>query len=155
MDQTPADGPTGVLARLTAAMNHHDLAAFVACFDVDYESEQPAHPDRWFRGREQVERNWGAMFSGLPDFRAEVVRSAVAGDTLWVEWRWTGSRSDGTRMDARGACIFGVRAGCLAWGRLYMEDVESGAGIDAAVASLARGRAPAAGERQDAPPSAS
>src|SRR4051812_38816644 len=102
MDRATVDAPADVLTRLTAAMNHQDLAAFVACFDSDYESEQPAHPGRRFRGREQVERNWAAMFAGLPDFRAETVRSAVAGDTLWVEWRWTGSRSDGTRLDARG-----------------------------------------------------
>jgi ketosteroid isomerase-like protein len=139
MDRETMNGPAEVIARLNAAMNRHDLAAFVGCFDPDYESEQPAHPDRHFRGRAQVERNWAAMFAGLPDFRAEVVRSAVAGDTAWVEWRWTGRRVDHTRLDARGACIFGVRGGRLTWGRLYMEDVERGTGIEAAVASLASG----------------
>ena len=151
MDRAAMDAPADVLARLNAAMNRHDLAAFVACFDPEYESDQPAHPDRQFRGREQVQRNWAAMFAGLPDFRAEVLRSAVAGDTVWVEWHWTGSRGDGTRLDARGACIFGVRGGRVTWGRLYMEDVESGAGIEAAVASLAGGTTPAA-ERRDVPP---
>jgi ketosteroid isomerase-like protein len=129
--------PSDVLARLTAAANRRDLAAFVACFDPEYESEQPAHPDRRFRGRAQVERNWAAMFAGLPDFQVEVLRSAESGDTLWVEWQWSGSRADGTHLDARGACIFGVRAGRLAWGRLYMEDVEIGQGIDAAVTMIA------------------
>jgi ketosteroid isomerase-like protein len=153
MDRPTVDAPAAVLARLTAAMNRQDLAAFVACFDPEYESAQPAHPDRWFRGRAQVERNWATMFAGLPDFRAEVERSVVAGDIVWVEWRWTGSHGDGTRLDACGACIFGVRAGRLTWGRLYMEDVQSGAGIAAAVASLAGGPAPTA-ERRDVPPSA-
>jgi ketosteroid isomerase-like protein len=32
------------------AMNRHDIDAFVACFDTDYSSEQPAHPGRTFRG---------------------------------------------------------------------------------------------------------
>ena len=62
--------PAEVLAQLNAAMNRRDLAAFVGCFDPDYESEQPAHPDRCFRGRAQVQRNWAAMFARLPDFRA-------------------------------------------------------------------------------------
>jgi ketosteroid isomerase-like protein len=84
---TPAD----VLARLNAAMNRRDLAAFVACFAPDYESEQPAHPDRRFRGQEQVERNWAAMFAGLPNFRSEIVRSVAHDDTVWIEWRWTGT----------------------------------------------------------------
>lgn len=137
------DTPAELLARLTAAMNRHDLGALVACFDPDYESDQPAHPDRQFRGAAQVERNWSALFGALPDFRVEVVRRVVEGDDLWVEWRWTGTRADGTRLDSRGACIFGVRAGHLAWGRLYMEDVAMGQGIRAAVATLAAGDAPA------------
>jgi len=33
--------PAQVLAELHVAMNSHDLAAFVACFDPNYESEQP------------------------------------------------------------------------------------------------------------------
>ena len=148
MEPTAQDTPAEVLARLSAAMNRQDLAAFVACFDPDYESEQPAHPDRRFRGREQVERNWAAMFAGLPDFRAEVLRSVVEGDAVWVEWRWTGTRADGTSLDARGACIFGVRAGRFAWGRLYMEDVEAGHGIEAAVTALADGRSPAPDTRE-------
>jgi ketosteroid isomerase-like protein len=152
MGKPTEEPPADLLARLTAAMNRHDLAAFVACFDPEYESEQPAHQDRRFRGRGQVERNWGAMFAGLPDFRAEVLGSVVAADTLWVEWRWTGSRSDGTRLDARGACIFGVAGGRLRWGRLYMEDVENGSGIDAAVTSLVDGAPRSHLEDDDRPP---
>jgi ketosteroid isomerase-like protein len=139
MDAASENSPLAVLARLNDAMNRHDLAAFVACFAADYESEQPAHPDRRFRGVEQVERNWAAMFAGVPDFRAEVVRSAATGEEAWVEWRWTGTRADGSRLDAGGVCVFGVRGGRVAWGRLYMEDVEAGAGIEAAVAAFANG----------------
>ena len=128
---------TDVITRLSAAMNAHDLDAFVDCFDPDYESDQPAHPDRHFIGREQVRRNWTSMFAGLPDFHAEVLRVIGDDDTLWVEWHWTGTRQDGTSLDARGACIFGIRKDLITWGRLYIEDVEVGLGIDAAVASLA------------------
>ena len=141
MDISSNDSPLAVLEQLTAAMNRHDLGAFVACFDPDYESEQPAHPDRRFRGAAQVERNWAAMFAGVADFTADVVRSAATGEEVWVEWHWTGTRADGSNLDARGVCIFGVQRGRVAWGRLYMEDVEAGAGIDAAVSSLAQGRA--------------
>ena len=35
-----------VFERLHDAQNRHDLDAFVACFDSDYRSEQPVHPDR-------------------------------------------------------------------------------------------------------------
>ena len=56
--------------RLHNAMNQHDLEAFLACFDPNYRSEQPAHPIRGFGGREQVEKNWSALFEGIPDFHA-------------------------------------------------------------------------------------
>ena len=123
-----------VAERLNAAMNAHDIDAFVACFDEGYESEQPAHPDRAFRGREQVRGNWSAIFEGVPDFRAELVATAAAGDTEWSEWRWRGTQSDGTALDMAGVIVCGVRDGRLVWARLYVEAVEQGgAGIDAAV----------------------
>ncbi len=126
-----------VLARLNSAMNAHDLNAFVDCFDPHYDSEQPAHPDRHFTGVAQVRENWSTMFAGLPDFHADVLRANGDDDTLWVEWRWTGTRSDGTSLDARGVCIFGIENERIRWGRLYMEDVQMGLGIRDAVVSLA------------------
>ena len=141
MDIPSDHSPLGVLARLNAAVNGHDLDAFVACFDPGYESEQPAHPDRRFRGASQVRSNWTAMFAGVPDFRAEILRSAAADGSAWVEWQWTGTRTDGSHLAACGVCVFGVRNGLVAWGRLYMEDVEAGSGIEAAVAGFAEGRA--------------
>ena len=78
---SPRASPKEVLERLHRAMNQHDIAAFVACFGQDYRSEQPAHPTRGFGGREQVEKNWTALFSGVPDFHAELVATTADGDT--------------------------------------------------------------------------
>jgi ketosteroid isomerase-like protein len=130
--------------RLNAAMNAHDIEAFVECFDEDYESEQPAHPDRAFRGREHVRRNWSAIFDGVPDFKSELVAAGVTGETEWSEWRWRGTQSDGTPLDMAGVIVGGVRDGRLRWARLYVEPVEqSGAGIDAAVRDMS-GEGPSA-----------
>lgn len=140
--ETPSDhSPLAVLARLNDALNRHDLEAFVACFEPGYESEQPCHPDRRFRGAAQVRSNWAAIFAAVPNFAAEVVRSAAAGESAWVEWRWAGARADGSRLAACGVCVFGVQNGRVAWGRLYMEDVAAGSGIEAAVVALAEGHA--------------
>jgi uncharacterized protein (TIGR02246 family) len=136
---TPGAGNTGekVVARLQAAMNAHDIEAFVACFTADYDSVQPAHPDRAFRGREQVRANWSAVFAGVPDFRAEVVRVAAAGDTAWSEWHWEGTQTEGGRLDMAGVIVFGLRDDRVAWARLYVEPVEQqGAGIEAAVRDM-------------------
>jgi ketosteroid isomerase-like protein len=127
-----------VIERLHSAMNRHDLDAFLACLAPDYQSEQPAHPNRGFGGREQVEKNWAAMFAGMPDFRAELLALAIDGETAWSEWRWTGTRSDGTALDVRGVTLFGIEDGQIVSGRLYMEEVEeAGDDIDATVRRLA------------------
>jgi len=106
-------------------MNDHNLVHFLANFREDYRSEQPAHPERAFGGRAQVEENWAAMFRELPDFYAELLRSVVEGDTVWAEWAWHGTRRDHSQLEMRGVTLFGVRDGLIAWGRLYMELVTS------------------------------
>lgn len=133
----PHPSPQSVMERMQSAQNQHDLEAFLGFFDPDYQSEQPVHPDRLFGGREQVRKNWSAVFSSTPDFRSELLRVVVEGDTEWAEWHWFGTRSDGTRFDMRGMTIFGIQDGRAIWGRLYMEEVqEAGAGIDAVVRDL-------------------
>jgi ketosteroid isomerase-like protein len=126
--------PLELIERLNAAMNARDIDAFAGCFAEDYDSQQPVHPDRAFRGREQVRANWSAIFAGVPDFRSELVHATQAGDTTWSEWRWQGTHGDGTRLDIAGVIICGVESGQIAWARLYVEDVEqAGAGIEEAV----------------------
>ena len=132
----PRNEPLAVAAALTEAMNAHDIDAFVACFAEDYDSVQPAHPDRHFRGSAQVRANWSAMFAGVPDLRAELVSGTAEGDTAWTEWRWQGTHADGSPLDMAGVIVMGVRDGAMAWARLYMESVEVGAGIDAVVREL-------------------
>src|SRR5215212_5464962 len=129
--------PGLVAERLNAALNAHDIDAFVACFHEAYESEQPVHPDRAFRGRDQVRQNWSAVFEGVPDFESTLIEAGVTGGTEWSEWRWRGTRSDGTRLDMAGVIVGGVREGRLSWARLYVEPVDTtGVGIDAAVRSM-------------------
>jgi hypothetical protein len=127
-----------IVDRLHRAMNQHDLDAFLACFNSDYRSEQPAHPNRGFGGRDQVEKNWTSLFEGIPDFHAELLASSLESDSVWCEWRWTGTRTDGIPLDLRGVTIFGVENDQIVSGRLYMEEVEeAGESIDQAVSRLA------------------
>jgi hypothetical protein len=121
-----------VLERLHAAMNRHDLEAMLECFDPDYRSEQPLHPNRGFGGKEQVRKNWSRMLDSFPDFEAELLGHAYSEGTLWSEWRWSA-----TGLNMAGVTLFGVRDGRIVWGRLYMEPVEEdGEDIDEAVQSI-------------------
>ena len=128
------DGGADVLTRLERATNAHDLNAVVACFAADYRNETPAHPERSFRGREQVRANWEQIFTFIPDIAATVLRSAVNGDEVWSEWEHRGTRRDGSAHVMRGVVIFGVGNGLLTWARFYLEPVqEDGGNVDATV----------------------
>ena len=124
-----------LMNRLLAALNEHDLDAFVECFASDYRSEQPAHPDRRFEGRNKVRENWTSVFAGIPDFRAELLASASIGDSVEIgEWHWRGTHTDGTPFAMAGVTVMGIEDQHIAWGRLYMEVIEQdGSDIDAMV----------------------
>jgi SnoaL-like domain len=63
-----------------------------------------------------VRANWSALLEGIPDFHAEILRSAVDGDTIFVEIHWTGAKADGTPLEERGVVIMGIREDRIAWG---------------------------------------
>ena len=109
MSASPESQALSVLERMHRALNAHDIEAFVELFSTDYRSEQPAHPDRQFGGREQVRENWGGTFQEVPDFHADLLRSAVSRDTVWSEWEWSGTRKDGSRLEMRGVMLMGVQ----------------------------------------------
>ncbi len=130
--QTETD-PLTIITRMKRAVDEHDLDALGACFQADYLSEQPFHPDRTFRGREQMRKNWGQIFQGVPNIRANVLRCTVDGTTVWTEWHLEGTRVDGGPAHVAMVTIAGTDAGQIAWMRLYLEPVTHGAGIDASV----------------------
>ena len=132
--QIDGTGPEAVVERLLQATNDHDLDGLVACFAEDYRNETPVHPARDFQGRSQVRRNWEQIFAFVPDIRAEMVRTAVEGDTLWSEWEMRGTRRDGTAHLMRGCIVFGIRDAAISWARFYLEPVdENGTTVDQAV----------------------
>lgn len=124
-----------MMNRLLEAMNAHDLDAFVACFAAGYRSEQPVHPSRAFEGDAKVRENWASVFSGIPDFHAELLVAATADDGVEVgEWHWRGTYTDGSPFAMRGVIVVGVEGEHVAWARLYMDAIaDDGASIDEVV----------------------
>jgi ketosteroid isomerase-like protein len=130
----PSSDRHPVVQRLHDAINSHDLEALVGCFAPDYRSSFPAHPDRAFGGREQVRRNWSGIFGDVPDVQAEILDEVLDERTHWGEWRWFGTRLDGSRMEMTGVIILEMEGDQIRVGRLYMELIEQeGRGIDRAV----------------------
>jgi hypothetical protein len=133
--------PQTVLFKLRDAFNARDIDALIECFDENYESEQPAHPDRTFNGREQVRKNWSSNFNAMPDFSAQLINYSINNSDVWTEWQWQGTRSDNSKLLMRGVMIIVVKDDKIKSGKLYIEPVEeSGKGIDAAVKEVMQGK---------------
>ena len=126
MLEQAADPMLSVVTRLRDAMNEHDLEALVDVFDPDFVSETPAHPQRTFRGADQVRRNWEQIFAGVPDLKAELLDAVVEGDTVWSEWDWHGTRRNGAPHRMRGVTIQRVKDARAVSVRFYMEPVDDG-----------------------------
>ncbi|MGH3497637.1 MAG: nuclear transport factor 2 family protein [Nocardioidaceae bacterium] len=132
-----------VVERLLAATSEHDIDALVECFASDYVNETPAHPQRGFGGRDQVRRNWTAIFAGVPDITARVKASAIDGSWVWTEWEMGGTRRDGAPHAMAGVIIFDVRDDHIVSARFYLEPVEVTSGdVNAAVERAMEGRTP-------------
>src|SRR6476619_3272153 len=137
MLEQAADPMLSLVTRLRDAMNEHDLEALVDVFDPDFVSETPAHPQRTFRGADQVRRNWEQIFAGVPDLRADLLDAVADGDTVWSEWDWSGTRRDGSAHRMRGVTILRLRGPRVSSVHFYMEPVdEAGPGPSEAVREI-------------------
>lgn len=129
--------PSAVIDRLVQSVNDHDLETLVACFDERYINETPVHPQRGFRGSEQVRRNWSQILAAVPEIRARVLGKAVDADEVWTEWEMSGMRRDGAAFLMAGVVIFCVTDAIITSARFYLEPVEATSGdVNAAVSSV-------------------
>lgn len=113
-----------LIDRIIEAQNSQNADRVAELVAENYRSETPFHPERDFAGREQVRRNWQAVFESVSDLDVELLRSAVDETTIWLEVHMTGTQTDGTELDMRGVAIWGVEDGLLQWGRIYAEPVQ-------------------------------
>ncbi len=133
---------SAVVDRLVQAVNGHDLDSLVSCFAADYLNETPVHPQRGFRGSDQVRTNWTQIFGGVPDIQAVVLRRVETADHVWTEWEMSGTRvEDGGPFLMRGVVIFGTRADVISSARFYLEPAEGVSGdVDAHTRRVVTGR---------------
>jgi ketosteroid isomerase-like protein len=118
--------PEECMRRVATAISHQDLDALTDCFEPDYNSEFPAHPERAFSGHAAMRRNWSEIFGAVPDIETTIRTCTASGETVWVEWEWKGTRADGLPFLQRGVTVQGVPRGRIAWARLYVEPVQTG-----------------------------
>jgi len=109
---------------MRAALDAHDLDAFVGFFREDYVGERPRHPGSPMSSRDDVRRNWEEVLSDVADLRVDVPAAVEDGNTIWSEWRAYGTARSGATLELRGVIIFGIQDDQVAWSRMYMEPVE-------------------------------
>ncbi len=135
---------SAVIDRLVGAVNEYDLEGVVSCFADDYANETPVHPQRGFRGSDQVRTNWAQIFASVADMQAAVLRRAESDDQVWTEWDMSGSRrEDGGPFLMRGVVIFGIRGDVISSARFYLEPAEEASGdVDAHTRRVVTGNEP-------------
>ncbi|MGZ8692376.1 MAG: nuclear transport factor 2 family protein [Gaiellaceae bacterium] len=113
-----------LVEQMRAALDAHDLDAFVDFFHEDYSGERPRHPGSQKSNRDEVRGTWTEILRDVPDLRVEIPAAVQEGDTIWSEWRVYGTARSGAMLELRGVVIFGVQADRIAWSRMYLEPVE-------------------------------
>jgi ketosteroid isomerase-like protein len=87
--------------------------------------ESSAGPDvcgRRYAGREAVRAGYAEVWATFPDAHWGGARHLVQGDRGVSEWTFTGTRADGTRVEANGCDLFTFRGGRIAVKNSYRKN---------------------------------
>ena len=107
MTDTPARLDT--LQRLFTAFNAHDGDGVMTCFAPSAVFLTAAGPDACGRrivGLDAIRAAFVAVWTDMPDVQWTVRRSRVLDEEGITEWLFTGTRADGTRVEAEGLDLF-------------------------------------------------
>ena len=114
-----------LLEEFGEAFNRHDTDALMSMMTDDPVFEASAGADvngQRHQGRQAVRAAFEAVFAQYPDAHWGNARHFVAGDRGVSEWRFTGTRSDGTRVDVNGCDLFVLRNGKIAVKNSYRKN---------------------------------
>ena len=105
---------TELLQAFADAWNRHDLNALMAFMTEDCVFESSAGADvcgTRYVGREAVRAGFAEVWEIFHDAHWGNARHFVHGDRGVSEWTFTGTRTDGTRVEVHGCDLFTFRGG--------------------------------------------
>jgi uncharacterized protein (TIGR02246 family) len=105
------------LERFAEAWNRHDADAVVSMMTPDCVmclSAGPSPAGERHEGRAAVKEAAKVVFASMPDVKWNNAVHFISGDRGLSEWRITGTRPDGKRLDALGCDVFEFRDGLIA-----------------------------------------
>jgi len=120
-----AEVTTEVLQAFAEAWNRHDVDALMSFMTEDCRFEASAGPavrGTSYSGREAVRAGFAEVWATFPDAHWGDARHFVCGDRGVSEWTFTGTRSDGTRVEVNGCDLFTFRDGKIALKNSYRKN---------------------------------
>ncbi len=118
MSQRSADQiTTAFLENFADAWNRHDADALMSFMTDDCVFEASAGPEvcgARHVGPHAVRAAYAEVWSTFPDAHWGNARHFVAGDRGVSEWTFTGTKSDGSRVEVNGCDVFSFRGGKIA-----------------------------------------
>lgn len=105
------------LERFADGWNRHDVDDLMTFMADDCAFETTAGPEvcgKRYAGRESVREAFARVFKMFPDAHFGDTRHFVSGDRGCSEWTFTGTTTDGKRIEVKGCDLFTFQAGKIA-----------------------------------------
>jgi ketosteroid isomerase-like protein len=109
-----ADATVEMLQAFADAWNRHDPEALMSFMSDDCVFETSAGPEvsgTRYVGPEAVKAGYIEVFASFPDAHWGDARHFVHGSRGVSEWTFTGTRTDGSRVEVNGCDLFTFRGG--------------------------------------------
>jgi ketosteroid isomerase-like protein len=108
------------------AWNRHDIDAILSAMTPDCVFQSSMGPDvtgRRYVGQEQVRAAVEQVFASFPDARWSGPKHFIAGNRGVSEWVFSGTRTDGVRIEVQGCDLFAFRDGKIAVKNSYRKQL--------------------------------
>jgi len=117
---------TDALQAFADAWNRHDIDALMSFMTEDCVFDASTGPEvcgTRYAGRESVRAGFAEVWATFPDAHWGNARHFVCWDRGVSEWIFTGTRADGTRVEANGCDVFTFRNGKIAVKNSYRKNL--------------------------------
>jgi steroid delta-isomerase-like uncharacterized protein len=125
MQNAVAEVTTETLQAFADAWNRHDVDALMSFMTEDCVFEASAGADicgTRYAGRDAVRAGFSEVWATYPDAHWGGARHQVFGDRGVSEWTFTGTRSDGARVEVHGCDLFYFRGGKISLKNSYRKN---------------------------------
>ena len=107
------------------AFNAHDIDRILSYMTDDCIFEASAGPDvngEKFAGKQDVKKAFEDVFKTYPDAHWSNVKHFISGERAVSEWTFTGTKSDGSKVEVTGCDLFTFRDGKIAIKNSYRKN---------------------------------